>query len=81
MRQLVRRREGDRVVGEVDIDVGFSRKEGVNPGDVRVGHRLAEHDALGAAVEVVGEVVVFGVAVVSLHQKVVHFAVGERHDR
>ena len=62
MCQLVSGGVGNGIIGEVDVDIRLTRKEGVNARDVRVGHRLAQHNGLDAAVKLIGIAVLLGKA-------------------
>ena len=81
MRELVRGGVGKRVVGEIGVYIRLTCKEGVNTAYMSVGHRLAEHDALDAAMELGDKGVLLAGDVVSVHKLVVKLLVAIGHYR
>ena len=40
------RRKRQRIIGEIDVEICLTGKEGVDAGDMGIGHRLAQNDGL-----------------------------------
>ncbi len=68
MRELVRGRVDDDVIGVVVIDVGFAREERVDARYVRICHQIAQRDRLYAAAQPLDERVLAAGSVIRGHQ-------------